>query len=219
MEKYPRYFQLTVNDCQVSVTHRIEVVIFKEPVLPKSATTVIQRPRKASNREKTKEPIARVNDLVQSTLVIIKPDSVRRGLVGKILSRFERVGLQITSLVNMAMQPKDLHHHYQTIGKVGDRHGDRVLQSLIDFMQESPVFVVILTGIEAVEVVRKLIGSTEPKTASPGTIRGDYAHASYAWSKSEGRSISNLVHSSATVEEAKLEIAHWNSVIYGASGK
>ena len=67
----------------------------------------------------------------------------------------------------------------------------------------------VLEGIEAVSLVRKLVGATEPKSAAPGTIRGDYSHMSYGYADDEGKGIPNLIHASGDVEEAKQEISHW----------
>jgi nucleoside-diphosphate kinase len=76
-------------------------------------------------------------------------------------------------------------------------------------MQRGPVIALVLEGIEAVAQVRKMVGTTEPKSAEPGTIRGDYAHISFAYANSQGVSIPNLIHASGDPEEAELEIAHW----------
>ena len=76
-------------------------------------------------------------------------------------------------------------------------------------MQEGPVLAMVLEGIEAVSLVRKMVGETEPKAAEPGTIRGDYSHISFAYANEKGMSIPNLIHASGDPEEAKQEIAHW----------
>jgi nucleoside-diphosphate kinase len=76
-------------------------------------------------------------------------------------------------------------------------------------MQDAPVIAVVLQGIKAVEVVRKMTGATEPKTALPGTIRGDYAHMSYGHSDDNEFGLHNIIHASGSLEEAKPEIEHW----------
>ncbi len=76
-------------------------------------------------------------------------------------------------------------------------------------MQDGPVIAMVLEGVNVVETVRKLVGDTQPKSALPGTIRGDYAHVSYDQASSIGRGVANILHASATNGEAKQEIAHW----------
>jgi nucleoside-diphosphate kinase len=76
-------------------------------------------------------------------------------------------------------------------------------------MQQGPVLAVVLEGVEAVSLVRKMVGTTEPKSAPPGTIRGDYAHISFAYADKQGVGIPNLLHASGDPEEAAKEIAHW----------
>jgi nucleoside-diphosphate kinase len=76
-------------------------------------------------------------------------------------------------------------------------------------MQEGPVIAMVLEGVEAVEFVRKMVGATEPKSAQPGTIRGDYAHVNYGAPSKVGKGVANIVHASAELSEAKQEIAHW----------
>jgi nucleoside-diphosphate kinase len=76
-------------------------------------------------------------------------------------------------------------------------------------MQQGPVIAMVLEGIEAVELVRKMVGPTEPKSAAPGTIRGDYSHMSYGHASSAQRGVPNVLHASADPEEAQKEIAHW----------
>ncbi|GIU69528.1 MAG: hypothetical protein KatS3mg002_0764 [Candidatus Woesearchaeota archaeon] len=92
---------------------------------------------------------------------------------------------------------------------VADRRGEKVLKSLLKFMTIGPVIALCIEGIHAVENVRKIVGSTEPKSAQPGTIRGDFAHHSYIYTDSKGGAIRNLIHASGKIEEAKYEIALW----------
>ena len=132
-----------------------------------------------------------------------------RGLVGEILSRFEKVGLKIVGLKMLRPDEAHYHHHYETIGTVISRRGEQVYRSNADFMQQGPVIAGVLEGIEAVELVRKMVGPTEPKSAMPGTIRGDYAHMSYTHGDKHQVAIANLMHASSNTEEAAKEIAHW----------
>src|SRR6266568_4934992 len=118
---------------------------------------------------------------VQKTLVLFKPDAVQRGIVGEILSRFERVGLKIVATKMLAPDQKHYHRHYEEIGKLKTRHGESVFNVTLNSMAQGPVVALVLEGVEAVSLVRKLVGSTEPKSAAPGTIRGDYSHMSYGY--------------------------------------
>lgn len=99
-------------------------------------------------------------------------------------------------------------HYTQDVAR---RRGEHVRQSLIKYITEGPVLAVCLEGIEAVELVRKMVGTTEPKSALPGTIRGDFAHQSFSYADSKKISIKNLAHASGNAEEAKQEIALWFS--------
>ena len=89
------------------------------------------------------------------------------------------------------------------------RRGQEAFDVTLEFMQDGPVIAVVLEGIEAVDLVRKMVGTTEPKAALPGTIRGDYAHMSFEYANGVGVGIPNLIHASGDPKEAKKEIAHW----------
>jgi nucleoside-diphosphate kinase len=147
---------------------------------------------------------------MEKTLIVLKPDAVQRGIVGEVLTRFEKVGLKIVGM-KMVQPTKDhYYHHYETIGQVISRRGQEVFDVTLDFMMEGPVVAVVLGGIGAAELVRKMVGSTEPKSAAPGTIRGDYTHMSYDYANNVSKtSIPNVIHASGDAEEAKQEIAHW----------
>jgi nucleoside-diphosphate kinase len=104
---------------------------------------------------------------LERTLVVLKPDSVGRSIVGEIISRFERAGLHLVAL-KMTKPEKDfLYHHYETIGKMISRRGQKPFDMTLDLMLQSPVIAMIREGVEAVSYVRKLVGSTEPKSAAP----------------------------------------------------
>lgn len=147
----------------------------------------------------------------ERTLIILKPDAVQRGLAGEIISRFERVGLKIVGAKMLKPDYNHYFHHYENIGKMVSRRGQKVFDVTLEMMNSGPVIAFVLEGIESVSLVRKMVGTTEPKSASPGTIRGDYAHMSYAHGDANGVGIPNLIHASGDVEEAKAEIAHWFS--------
>lgn len=126
----------------------------------------------------------------EATLVIIKPDAVRRGLVGEILSRLERKGLRIEEMRLQRIDRDLADRHY-------DEHRDKVFfDELVDFITSGEVVVARVAGEQAVSVVRTLMGPTDPAAAPPGTIRGDYGVVI----------TENLVHGSDSPESAKREL-------------
>lgn len=129
--------------------------------------------------------------MLERTLVLCKPDAVQRGLVGKILARFEEKGLQLVGLKLRQFPRALVERHYEV-------HKDRPFYpKLVAFMTSGPVVAIALEGKDAIEVTRKLIGKTNSRQAEPGTIRGDY-----------GMSFSNnLVHGSDGPESARKELA------------
>jgi nucleoside-diphosphate kinase len=148
---------------------------------------------------------------LERTLVLLKPDTIKRGYVGEIITRFERVGLKIIGC--KMLQPDYDHYfkHYETIGQLVTRRGKEVFDVTLEMMNEGPVLALVLEGIEVVEIVRKMVGTTEPKAAQPGTIRGDYSHISFTYANKEGIATPNIVHASGDPKEAKEEISHWFS--------
>jgi nucleoside-diphosphate kinase len=148
---------------------------------------------------------------MERTLIVFKPDAVMRGIVGEILTRFERVGLKIVGA--KMLQPDYDHYftHYEGIGTLKTRKGNEVFDNQMREMQQGPVIAMVLEGVEAIELVRKLVGPTEPKSAQPGTIRGDYSHISYGQATVAKRGVPNVLHASADATEASKEIAHWFS--------
>ncbi len=149
--------------------------------------------------------------LIQRTLILFKPDAVQRGIVGEILTRFERVGLKIVGTKMIFPNKEHYHKHYEGIGKMVTRRGEKAFDMALEFMTQGPVIAMVFEGVEAVELVRKLVGGTEPKSALPGTIRGDYSHMSFGYADEHNVGIPNLIHASGSVEEAKQEIEHWFS--------
>jgi nucleoside-diphosphate kinase len=133
------------------------------------------------------------NAAAQRTLLLLKPDAVRRGLVGEILSRFEAKGLTIAALEQRHI-PGDLaDQHYA-------EHVERdFYPPLREFVTSGPLVAAVLEGDEAVEVVRALNGATDGRKAAPGTIRGDLSLSNRE----------NLVHGSDSLESAAREIALW----------
>jgi len=146
---------------------------------------------------------------MERTLIILKPDAMQRGITGEIISRFERVGLKIVAAKILQPSAEHYYYHYETIGKMISRRGQEAFDVTIEYMKRGPVMAIVLEGIEAVEIVRKLVGTTEPKAAEPGTIRGDYSHISFEYANSLKTSVPNLIHASGDVKEAKQEIMHW----------
>lgn len=148
---------------------------------------------------------------MERTLIVFKPDAVMRGIVGEILTRFERVGLKIVGAKMLQPDYEHFFQHYEGIGTLKTRKGEEIFETQLKEMQQGPVIAMVLEGVEAVELVRKMVGPTEPKSAQPGTIRGDYAHMTYGHASAAGRGVPNLIHASADKNEAKQEVAHWFS--------
>lgn len=146
---------------------------------------------------------------MEKTLIILKPDALQRGIVGEIITRFERAGLKIVAAKMMRPDYEHYYKHYEHIGKMVSRRGQKAFDVTLEMMQSGPVLAMVLEGIEAVSLVRKMVGPTEPKSAPPGTIRGDYSHASFGYADAQGMGIPNLIHASGDPDEAKEEIAHW----------
>lgn len=143
---------------------------------------------------------------LQRTLIVLKPDAVARGLVGRVLARFEDAGLKIVG-VKMARLDDDMtRKHYFDLE---ERFGAAVYQANATAMQRGPVVAAVLEGVEAVANVRRMVGGTYPNEAPPGTIRGDFAHQSRDHATSLGKGVANLIHASGNVEEAKYEVDLW----------
>lgn len=173
----------------------------------------------------------------EKTLVVIKPDAMQRGIMGEIISRYEKVGLKVIG-AKMLKVPKELaDKHYpkdrddfitgmgqKTLNSYNDQGLDPIKELgtddprdiglkiqgwLVEFISESPVMALVLEGPHAIEVVRKLTGFTLPSKADPGTIRGDYSFDSSAYANTAKRPIRNLIHASGDAEEAEFEINLW----------
>jgi nucleoside-diphosphate kinase len=134
-----------------------------------------------------------VSSSTERSLVLIKPDAVRRGLVGEILSRFERKGLVIEALEMRTMSPELADQHYA-------EHVDKgFYPPLKEFMTGGPLLALVLSGDGVIEVVRAMIGSTDGRKAAAGTVRGDLSLSNRE----------NLVHASDGPDSAKRELAIW----------
>lgn len=147
--------------------------------------------------------------MIQRTLVLIKPDGVRRGLVGEVISRFENIGLKLIGLKMQSVDEDFAKKHYTD--DISIRRGEQVRKNLIKYVQEGPVVAMVLEGIEAIETVRKIVGDTEPKKALPGTIRGDYCHVSYGYADKKEMAIKNIIHASGNQKDADYEVKLWFS--------
>ena len=172
----------------------------------------------------------------QRALLIIKPDGVQRGLMGKIIKRFEQVGLTIIGLkFEWAEKDKIITHYPETdawFEKVGQRTltnyqkkgldakkvfgtneaitiGKTVKKWLIDYLQESPILLAVVEGYDVIEIVRKLSGNTIPLLAAPGTIRGDFSHDTIDLANEQSRPLRNIIHASDTIEDGEKEIKIW----------
>lgn len=174
---------------------------------------------------------------MEQTVVLIKPDGVKRGLSGEIIRRFERMGLKIVG-IKMVWPTEDLlHQHYgtnkdSTIERLGNKTltsyekygknakkefgtedpkelGKMVVKWLLDYVTSGPVIAILIEGRHAVDNVIALAGPTMPVVAAPGTIRGDFSTDSAAYANDEKRGVSNLVHISGSIEEAAFEKTLW----------
>jgi nucleoside-diphosphate kinase len=172
----------------------------------------------------------------EKTFLLIKPDGVRRGLTGEIIRRLEQRNLKIIAL-DMVMPSRDkFDEHYPKgetwISRLGEKTlstyekygidpieelgtdkkeeiGKMVRGWLMDFMTSGPVVKMVVQGVHAIDMVRKIAGDTMPAKAEMGTIRGDFSIDSPASANSEKRAVHNLVHASETSEEAEHEIGYW----------
>jgi nucleoside-diphosphate kinase len=125
-----------------------------------------------------------------------------------VLARFEDALLKIVASKMVWMDAELNRRHYFDLEQ---RFGPDVYNAVAGFMQTAPVFAFVLEGVDAVAIVRKLVGATYPDQAAPGTIRGDYAHQSKAYANAHKLPVANLVHASANPEEARREIDVWFS--------
>jgi len=168
----------------------------------------------------------------ERTLVIIKPDGVQRTLVGEIIRRYERTGLKLLAMKMLVPKENVVESHYtvdpEWLRKVGEKSiasyekkgveapfsdplecGRAVLGRLKKYMTTGPVIAMIWQGNQAVGIVRKITGGTEPLSSDVGTIRGDFTVDSYGMADIDDRAIRNLIHASGSTDEAEKEIALW----------
>lgn len=175
--------------------------------------------------------------MIEKTLLLVKPDGVKRHLIGEIISRVEKTGLKLIGLKLVVVDQDLAMSHYGTADadwfrKIGEKlkkfyeqngfdPGEKINQMSheeigrmihsfnVNYLTAGPVVALVWEGVGAVAVVRKLVGSTFPFDAPVGTIRGDFAHDSPLTAGLESRSVYNLVHASGNPTEAKQEIELW----------
>jgi nucleoside-diphosphate kinase len=172
----------------------------------------------------------------ERTLVLVKPDGVKRGLTGEVIRRIEQRGLKIVAIQLIKPPTKQLDDHYPKDAKWIRRLGEKTLMTyekygydpmkelktsdpaeigkqvrswLIDFMTSGPIIKMVVEGVHAVDMLRKMTGATVPALADMGTIRGDFSVDSAASANRDKRAIFNIIHASEVPEEAVKEIKHW----------
>lgn len=167
----------------------------------------------------------------ERTFVILKPDAVQRGLVGEIIKRIEQTGLKLVALKMVNATEDQLWSHYNKddawylkkgsntieertklgmpIEKEAIEYGKDIIRALVKFMSCGPIVPMVWEGNQAVGIVKKIVGSTEPLSSDSGTIRGDYTLDSYNLASLDDRAVRNLIHCSDPVEDAAREIPIW----------
>jgi nucleoside-diphosphate kinase len=167
----------------------------------------------------------------ERTLVILKPDAVQRGLIGEVIKRIESTGLKLIALKLVIASDEQLHEHYKKddawfiqkgertiaertaagmpIEKEAIEYGKDIIRALVKFMSCGPIAPMIFEGNQAVGIVKKIVGSTEPLTSDAGTLRGDYTLDSYNLANLDERAVRNLIHCSDPIEDAAREIPIW----------
>jgi len=167
----------------------------------------------------------------ERTFVAVKHDGVQRTLVGEVIKRIEQTGLKIVAMKMWVPDRERTEKHYgkddawcekvgarnienlQKQGKTPDKtaveYGREILEALYSYFMLGPIVGMVVEGNHAVDLVKKLVGGTEPTTSDVGTIRGDYTIDSYATANTDGRAVRNLIHCSDQVSEAQREIEIW----------
>lgn len=180
--------------------------------------------------------MANKNPKEERTYVMVKPDGVKKGLIGEIIKRFEQRDLKIVALEMFQPTREEIDNHYPKdpawIKRLGEKTlatyekykfdakkdfgttvpeeiGPEIREWLVDYMLSAPLVKMVVEGIHAVDMVRKICGVTMPYLADMGTIRGDFSNDSPVLANTEKRAIMNILHASETPEEATHEIEHW----------
>lgn len=177
-----------------------------------------------------------INPKEEKTYVMVKPDGVKKGLIGEIIKRFEQRDLKIVALEMFQPTLEQIDNHYPKeeawITRLGEKTlstyekygfdpmadfgtteaskiGPEIRKWLIDYMVSAPLVKMVVQGTHAVDMVRKISGPTMPYLADMGTLRGDYSNDSPAVANAEKRAVMNIMHASETPEEAAHEIEYW----------
>lgn len=169
--------------------------------------------------------------MIERSLVLLKPDSLQRNLIGEIIQRFERTGLKIIGMkMVMPTEEQSRNHYYKDdawFEMVGKRQkedflkkgievtkselelGKVVQDQLVEYLTLSPIVAIVFEGHNAIGIIRKIVGATNPYEAHPGTIRGDFSIETYTLADNSKRAVQNLIHASGAVDEAQREIPLW----------
>ena len=172
-----------------------------------------------------------INPKKERTFVILKPDAVQRGLIGEVIKRIENTGLKLVALKMVNATEEQLWNHYSKddewflkkgnrtieertamgmpIEKEAIEYGKDIIRALVKFMSCGPIVPMIWEGNQAVGIVKKIVGSTEPLSSDSGTLRGDYTLDSYELASLDSRAVRNLIHCSDPVSDAAREIPIW----------
>lgn len=168
----------------------------------------------------------------EKSLVLVKPDGVQRSLIGEVIKRYEQCGLKLVALKMVIPSREQALKHYsvdpQWALKTGTKSieaykakgltpptedpiefAEKVRKNLLDFITSGPIVAMVWQGMNAIGIIRKITGSTEPLASNPGTIRGDYTIDSYNAADTDSRAVRNIIHASSSVEEANSEINLW----------
>jgi len=166
---------------------------------------------------------------IERTLAVIKPDGVQRGLIGEIITRFERAGLKMIGMKLVWVDEELVGQHYaddpdyyqsifekasagakergEELTETAQELGDRIRKANMSYLATGPVAAMVLEGNQAINMVRNVIGGTNPLSADMGTIRGDLTIDDFGQADKEGRAVRNLMHASSEPDEATREIA------------
>lgn len=144
-----------------------------------------------------------MSEYVNKTLVALKPDAVKRGIIGEIITRIEKTGMKVSGMKMVQATDQLLEEHYS-------EHVDKPFyDGLAEYMKQGPIVALVVEGVHAVENMRKIVGDTDAREAHPSTIRGEFAHMSMDHADDAGTHYKNIIHASATKEEAEKEIDIW----------
>ncbi len=176
--------------------------------------------------------MTKLHPKTERTLILIKPDGIQRALIGEIIGRYERLGLKLVGLKMLVPTEAMVEKHYtldpdwrrltgEKRVKAARERGEKlatedpyeitavILTKLKKYLTSGPVVAMVWQGANAVAIVRKITGGTEPLASDVGTIRGDFVLDSYSLADDDERAVRNLIHASGSVNEATAEIKHW----------